>query len=563
MASCEEKTESSQTSRSLMYSGKSLPVLWLFKSLFAVVSIRELLSKDSGSQVDDMIFSLLDHTLYVFLTLNKHHFNQAVCCTENAQKSCKEQQNAGVDDEQSGLIESDQHFSSCTHTEPWKSVFCVAKSLREQMQNLLALLKAAFSDEKVGVDANVVNLSRYSTILSCFSGFLWGVASVMKQTDVSSADHKVILSGWKDNPKSEIDLCINVFVEISSLLVGRLVLNDAKYFQEASNNIDLLSAVELLAKNAGGKADISCGNQMDSSGDVMTCSALSDIDDNSGSGGVSKKRFRLKGLKSAVSFLTEVDSLERLPLNKSFLRDLLKGDCPEAAFLLRQLLIASSAILRLNLHINCAPLSASLMQIFTGVSQVLLSELVDMVHVPQPLSFIWLDGIVKYLEELGNHFSMTDPTLSRNLYVKMVELQLRAIGKCIAFQGKRATLSSHETESSTKLLHGHSRLFEVSLPCEPCGFNEFKSRLRLSFTVFIKKPSELHLLSAIQAIERALVGVRERSTMIYDIQTGSANGGKVSSIVAAGIDCLDLVLEFVSGTNTLTLFCAIRVLLTH
>ncbi|XP_062092875.1 uncharacterized protein LOC133798553 [Humulus lupulus] len=546
MASCEGRTESNQTSLCLMYSGKSLPVLWLFKSLYVVVGIQELLSKESDSlQVDDMIFSLLDHTLYVFLTLNKYHFNQAI---KNVQKSCEEQQNAGVDSEQSDL-EPDQHLTSY-YTQAWKSVFCVAKSFREQMQDLLTFLKSAISDEKVGFNANVMDLGGYSTIMTCFSGFLWGLASVMNQTDVRSAYLKEILSG-RDNRESEINLCIAVFVEFSSLLVGMLVLNDAQYFEKASNNFNLLGAKELLAKTNVGKADISCGKQCNSSGDVMTCLASSNIDANSGTGSVRKNKLRLKALNFTASFLTEVDSLDHLPLNKYFLRSLLTGDSTEAAYLLRQLLIASSAILRLNLHIDCAPLSATLMQILTGISQFLLSELADTIHVQRPLSFVWLDGTVKYLEEIGNHFPMTDPTLSRSLYVKMVELQLRAIGKCITYQGKRATLASHETESSTKLLYDYSRLSETSLPGKPCGFDEFKSRLRLSFTVFIQKPSELHLLSAIQAIERALVGVQERSTMIYDIQTGSANGGKVSSIVAAGIDCLDLVLEFVSGRKRL------------
>ncbi|KAM6595354.1 hypothetical protein CsatA_005878 [Cannabis sativa] len=550
MASCEGKTESNQTSLCLMYSGKSLPVLWLFKSLYVVVGIQESLSKKNDSlQVDDMIFSLLDHTLYVFLTLNKYHFNKAI---KNAQNSCEEQQNAGVDCEQSDLVEPDQPLTS-DYTQAWKSVFCVAKSFREQMQDGLTSLKSAISDQKVAFNAKVVDISRYSTIMTCFSGFLWGLASIMNQTDVRSAYLKEILSG-RENRESEINLCITVFVEFSSLLVGMLVINDAQYFEKASNNSDLLGEKELLAKTNVGKNDISCDKQCESSGDVMTCLESQDIDANSGTGSVrKKKKLRSKALNFTASFLTEVDSLDRLPLNKSFLRSMVTGDCTEAAYLLRQLLIASSAILRLNLHIDCAPLSANLMKILTGISQFLLSELVDTIHVPRPLSFVWLDGTVKYIEEIGNHFPMTDPTLSRSLYVKMVELQLRAIGKCITYQGKRATLASHETESNTKLLYDYSRLSEASLPRKPCGFDEFKSRLRSSFTVFIQKPSELHLLSAIQAIERALVGVQERSTMIYDIQTGSANGGKVSSIVAAGVDCLDLVLEFVSGRKRLNL----------
>lgn len=41
--------------------------------------------------------------------------------------------------------------------------------------------------------------------------------------------------------------------------------------------------------------------------------------------------------------------------------------------------------------------------------------------------------------------------------------------------------------------------------------------------------------------------MREGCTLRYDIDAGSEDGGKVTSIVASGVDCLDLVLEFVSA----------------
>lgn len=69
----------------------------------------------------------------------------------------------------------------------------------------------------------------------------------------------------------------------------------------------------------------------------------------------------------------------------------------------------------------------------------------------------------------------------------------------------------------------------------------------MSFTNFVSRSSELHLLSAIQAIERALVGVQEHCIINYEVTTGCLDGGKVSANVAAGIDCLDLILESVSG----------------
>ncbi|KAK9184611.1 hypothetical protein WN943_024962 [Citrus x changshan-huyou] len=119
------------------------------------------------------------------------------------------------------------------------------------------------------------------------------------------------------------------------------------------------------------------------------------------------------------------------------------------------------------------------------------------------------------------------------------------------FQGKKATLASHERESSTKILDESVGLSEVSFSHGPHWLDEFKSRLRMSFKVLIQKPSYLHLLSAVQAIERALVGVQEDNTMIYQISTGSGDGGKVSSTVAAGIDCLDLIIEYAQDRKRL------------
>ncbi|GAY65351.1 hypothetical protein CUMW_240420, partial [Citrus unshiu] len=42
--------------------------------------------------------------------------------------------------------------------------------------------------------------------------------------------------------------------------------------------------------------------------------------------------------------------------------------------------------------------------------------------------------------------------------------------------------------------------------------------------------------------------------MIYQISTGSGDGGKVSSTVAAGIDCLDLIIEYAQGNSPIIFY---------
>ncbi|KAK9287343.1 hypothetical protein L1049_015758 [Liquidambar formosana] len=557
MASCEENMKASKSSLTSTLSEGSFLVLWLLKSVSAVVGLQHAFSEDSATQVKNMIFSLMDHTSYIFLTLSKDQFRLAVGFLVNVKKLSKEQLNSGVANEQSNLNELDPFSESSKDIDAWKRVILVAETLKEQTKSLLISLKDAFCNEKLGVGVSAVHLNKLSSMVSCFQGFLWGIVSAVNHIDVKDCNVQPKKLRWKYEPKARLNLCLNVFTDFINFFLHMLLSEDDQCPESVCGvqNLlkseycdDLLGTEEFSLKVSGYESDISCGKQQQKSGATSSCLASSDIDDDSGNSSVRKKRLQSDDANCVASILAEIDSFDLQCLNKPLLQNLLNGNNPEAAFLLRQLFIACSALLRLNWQINYTPLSTSLVPKFIGISQVLLLDLADMVEVPQSFSFVWLDGVLKYLEELGSQFPLTNPILSRNVYAKLIDLHLRAIGKCISLQGKRATLASHETESSTKTLDGQLGLPEVETYC----LDEFKARLRMSFRVFISKPSELHLLSAIQALERALAGVHEDCTMIYEINTGGADGGKVSSIVAAGIDCLDLVLEFVSGRKRLS-----------
>ncbi|KAL6213152.1 hypothetical protein ACLB2K_012599 [Fragaria x ananassa] len=538
---CEE-TIASQTSDTRVLFEDLFPVLWLYKSVHMVAGLQESFSKDIYHQVHDMILALMDHTFYVFLTLTKYETNHAIRFLEVAElnSECSHEQRSPY---------------SSNNIKSWKSVNIAAKILKEQMQILLVNVKGGICKEGVAVDA--LNLNKFASIISCFSGFLWGLACSVIDTDGKNSHEKAKLSRWKPEPVSELDLCINAFAEISSLLIQIFILDDNQQPtticdtynpQKLGYNLDLLGAEKISPEDNNSVTDMACGGLQDESAVAVACSASSDICDDSVIGSVHRRRPLLKDANSVVSVLSAVDSFELQPVNKPLLKSMLKGDFPNAAFLLRQLLIASSAVLRLNLHIKSAPMSSSLVHKFAGIMQVVLLESVDTSQVPHFYYFVCLDGVLKYLEELGNHFPLTKPTLSKDLFAKMVQLQLWALGKCITLQGKRATLASHETSTNTHLSPmGFSEASTLS-GCEYL-LDDCKGRLRSSFAVFIKKSTELHLQSAVQTIERALVGVQEGCTVRYDICAGSDDGGNVSYIVAAGIDCLDLVLEFVSGHN--------------
>eukprot|EP00261_Vitis_vinifera_P033220 XP_019074463.1 PREDICTED: uncharacterized protein LOC100248664 isoform X3 [Vitis vinifera] len=552
MAFCEEKMEASQSSLTSIFPEVSFPVLWLLKSVSVMVGLQHTFSEDRASQFRYMSFSLMDQTSYVFLMFSKSQFSHVVHFSMNVKKSCAEQLNSDLVHEESHLTETDPCSDSSKAVDAWKNVVLVAEALKEQTENLLISLKDALCNKRVEV--GTVDLNRLSSLVSCFQGFMWGLASAMNHIDVKECDDEMKLLKWKNEPFSKLNLCINVFTDFIDFSLCMFLIEDDQQPEGlggAQNLSGLDQKNDCSLEPYGGENDISCANKQQKSKTARSSGSLH-IDNDSENTGGQEMRLQLDSAVCATNFLSDVDLFELRRLNRPLLRSLLKGDNPEAAFFLRELFIASSAILRLNLQINCIPLSSCFVPIFNGISQLLLLELANMADVPQPISLVWLDGVLKYLEELGNQFPLTNPTLYRDVYAKLIDLHLKAIGKCISLQGKRATLASHDAESSTKTLDSHVGLSDASLSHGPYCFDEFKSRLRMSFKVFIKKPSELHLLSAIQALERALVGVQEGCMVIYDVNTGSAHGGKVSSITAAGIDCLDLVLEFVSGRKRLS-----------
>ncbi|KAL4320201.1 hypothetical protein GQ457_18G017920 [Hibiscus cannabinus] len=486
MALCEEKIETNLSSLITVAEG-SYFITWLFKSVSAVIELLDTMSEDCMSNSEIKKFSLMDHTSYVFFAISKYQFGQIVHFFGNSKQPGEGF--SGVVSEQSILNESNLRFNYLKDNEALRSLTIMAEGLKEQAENLLVPSKEVLDNALVGIEKKAVNINKMSFMISCFGGFLWGLASALNQAGERCGELKAKLLRWKREPLLKLNLCINVFVDFINDALRMFLEND----QQPRNGSDspIIDKLDYCkdSENLG----------------VLHC------------------------------------------LNKHLLVGLVKGDHPDRAFLLRQLLITYSAIPRLNFRVDGAQSSSGMAPLIIKFSQFLLLELANSVESPPPFTFVWLDGAVKYLEELGSHFTSTDSTL----YANLIGLHLRAIGKCISLQGKRATLESHERESSTKILHDDTGLSESFLSYDSHCLDEFKARLRMSFKMFIKNPSELQLLSAIQAIERALVGVQGAHARMYEITTGSADGSMVSSTVAAGIDCLDLILEHCSGRKCL------------
>ncbi|KAL9333248.1 hypothetical protein Peur_073387 [Populus x canadensis] len=251
--------------------------------------------------------------------------------------------------------------------------------------------------KNAGDEIDVVDWNKLSSIVSCFCGFMWGLASALDHTNATDSDYKVKLLRWKSEPISKISHCINVFADFICFSFHMLFVEDdhqPEHLYDARNSVKSNDSSIVLGSGDSWKATVD-----KHSSQPDNCSTI-------------------------ASVLSKLDSYECQPLNKDWLQSFLKGNLPKAAVLIRQLLIAVSAILRLNLQTMCTLFLSSMVPSFTGISPVLLLKLAD------------------------------------------------------GTEGKEATLASRDKESSTKTLHSHVGSASLSYPYH---LDEFKARLRMSF----------------------------------------------------------------------------------
>lgn len=466
MISCNKVLGSSK----LPLSDSSLLASWLFKSAQAAVTCQVRFRNHFTGKAKDALFSLMDHTSYMYLTVSKYQFSKA-------------------------LPFSDEQFISSELSEGTGQGNLIFESLTEQAETLLNALRVIFRDEKTAFECETLILNKLAPIFSCFSGLLWGVASAVSHRDMHKNHQNTKLS-WKSEQFSKLSRIIHALSYFFEVFAQCLFVSGDRQ-RVIQTNINWTRLFDGIEGSNG-----MCG-----------------------------------------------DVVETSDVKKNIIESMIKGDTLEKVLALRHLLIASAAILRLNLQIDGITFSPAFVSVLMGISNDLLSEFADMSEAPLEFSFIWLDGAVKVLEELGSQFCLGNASLNRDMYSKLIELHLKVIGKCISLQGKEATLESHETGFGTNAIHAKQVLLEKNRSQRLHWLDELKQRLRMSFKVFIHSSSELHLLSGVQAVERALVGVWEVCPAIYCIQTGNRDGGRISETAAAGLDCLDLILEHATGKN--------------
>ncbi|CAA6655938.1 unnamed protein product [Spirodela intermedia] len=486
--------------------GSLSTIQWLLKSVSGLVGLPVSHFGDRPtSEVNMMFFVLMDHTSYLFLALGEREMYMGVQSVHSGEKLLEEPVRDGLT-EQSSLCGVDAYSSFSGNLDAWKSLTAVATFLEEETKASLLILRSyGNSDQEISVIS--VKWNNISCMLSCLQGFLWGLLSAVGVVDGKCfIENTSILSciselyKYTDVFEEFVDCCL---VSSRSCMLNYLSRSHFPTFDEAGISRD--------------------------------------------EGEVAPKIYHLIGEKSNGSMFYSDGDGELHHLRLSLLQSLLKGENPDVGFSIRQIFMSAAALLKLR-HVPSflkVPKSQNdsnyLPSISTGIlvttSDFILSNMTEILGTSQSRDFVWMDGILKYLEVLGSCFPVANSGLSDHLYSKMVDMHLRAMGKCISLQGKAATLASHETVSDTMTLQsevGECDNYMYSVDQQGHKLNEFKSRLRMSFKELIRKPLRSDIVLLFQTLESVLVG-------------GIQDGGRVSAIVAAGVEFFDLVFDSFSG----------------
>ncbi|KAL0923414.1 hypothetical protein M5K25_007470 [Dendrobium thyrsiflorum] len=554
----------------------SSSILWLFKSVYNVAGLpNAFFGERDSSLVQGMIYSLIDHTSYVLLKISE----AKACAT--LLFLLKEMFNKDqMSPNHHGLNDNDSSPRSFQTSNDWEHVELIAEVLKEHAEKFYITFKSCVHSVNLDACSNSAEWNKFSSVISCFQALLLGLASASDSMFKEMTLEIRQISSLMLYFVSKLSSHIAVFDDLINLCLKMVVLDDRQVIENVLNAQDDTSMFDCAERTLKlhapiGTAKLSCcpsehtkkdnaivGEEIKS---FQSASGSASRKERSGASTIRKQSSPASHMKWAIDFFHLINKFDMQKFrisSGSLLPRLLNDMSPQVAFILRQLFTTSATILRIkcmpsyDIHLKDQPYNDRSVLNSTVVlfetSYIILQELSEMIGPPCWLSFAWLDGVLTFFEVVGSLFNFVEPDISKDVYTHLIDLHLKAMGKCISLQGKTATLSYHDMVSDTKMLEVQNETSWSSLRSlehGKYGFVAFKTKLRMSIKKYIMIPSVVYLKMAIQVIERKLVGLRQDYTSIYELNTGNMDGGMVSSDSAASIECFELILETFSGAS--------------
>ena len=201
----------------------------------------------------------------------------------------------------------------------------------------------------------------------------------------------------------------------------------------------------------------------------------------------------------------------------------------------------------------------------------LLLGSVQLIHSQKLINPWWLVGIIKYVGSVGSYLPCMKPFILPTDFVKLVNLHLELIGALEVLKENSRTNTNGNLEGTTL---GTIETSDWDLDAHDVGAPESRrSRsagrtdqtddllfiTQRSFESLLKYAPRQHLVLALQSVEKAVAGVWGGSDQGLGFGSENLRGCQVGPVVAAGVDCLGLALQAVSGNQLkfILFFCTL------
>lgn len=252
------------------------------------------------------------------------------------------------------------------------------------------------------------------------------------------------------------------------------------------------------------------------------------------------------------------------------LRAVLEGNVQEKSEFVGELYMAVSAILKLR-SLFYSPFASttdvsestdvvsfkdesplSLDTLLLAAYRLLLGS-VPLIQAQKLINPGWLVGIIKYMGAVGSYVPCMKPFISPVDFAKLVNLHLELLGALVVSKenSQTGTEEDHPLEVTTREtsdwdpdVHDLGRSGRAGNGDQPDGLLFTAQR---SFESLLKYAPRQHMVLALQSVEKAVAGVWGGGDQGVGFGSGNGRGCQVVPVVAAGVDCLGLALQAVSG----------------
>ena len=184
----------------------------------------------------------------------------------------------------------------------------------------------------------------------------------------------------------------------------------------------------------------------------------------------------------------------------------------------------------------------------------------------------WLVGVVQYMGSVGAYIPCMKPFISPIDFIKLVNLHIGLLGALMPLRDDPWTETETETadnldddlmgenlETADWDLNNHDFRGPEGLRN---GSNSMISKwsaqlefaVQKSFESLLKYAPRQHMVLSLQSVEKAMSGVWGGSNRGSGLEVTNAKTCEVGTVVAAGVECLSLLLQAVSGNQCFRLY---------